>query len=111
MTVATNLSLTEDLKKEGRPLTVLKLTTLEIDLHYPEKDLLRVSTDGSQVDETNTAGAGVHCKLFCQYAIVGVNMRVLQKVSALYFLKNLYLCYRHEDNITFQYNLPSSRYI
>ena len=34
--------------------------------------------------------------------------RVLQKVSALYFLKNLYLRYRHENNITFQYNLPSS---
>ena len=38
-------------------------------------------------------------------------MRVLQKVSALYFLKNLCLCYRHEDNVTFQYNLSSSRYI
>ena len=37
--------------------------------------------------------------------------RVLQKVSALYFLKNLYLCYRHENNVTFQYNLPSSWYI
>ena len=37
--------------------------------------------------------------------------RVLQKVSALYFFKNHYLCYRHENNVTFQYNLPSSRYI
>jgi hypothetical protein len=44
-----------------------------IDFHYPEKDLLRVNTHGSQVDETNTAGAGVHCKLFSQYATVGVN--------------------------------------
>ena len=38
-------------------------------------------------------------------------MRVLQNVYALYFLKNLYLCYRHEYNVTFQYNLLSSRYI
>ena len=37
--------------------------------------------------------------------------RVLQKVSALHFLKNLYLCYRYENNVTFQYNLPSSKYI
>jgi ribonuclease HI len=52
----------------------LKLTTLEmIDLHYPEKEWLRVDTDGSQVDETNTAGAEEHCKLFSQYATVGVN--------------------------------------
>jgi hypothetical protein len=29
------------------------------DLHYPEKDWLRVYTDGSQVDETNTVGRGV----------------------------------------------------
>ena len=40
-----------------------------------------------------------------------LNTRVLQKVSALYFLKNLYLYYRHENNVTFQYYLPSSRYI
>jgi len=44
-----------------------------IDLHYPEKDWLRVYTDGSEADETNTAGAGVHCKLFSQYATGGVN--------------------------------------
>ena len=72
MTVATNLSLTEDPKKKDTSPVVFKLTTLEmIDFHYPEKDLLRVDTDGSQVDETNTAG--VHCKLFSQYATVGVN--------------------------------------
>ena len=29
----------------------------------------------------------------------------------LFFKKNLYSCYRHENNVTFQYNLPSSRYI
>jgi len=74
MTVATNLSLTEDLKKKDTSQMVLKLTTLEmIDLHYPEKEWLRVDTDGSQVDETNTAGAGEHCKLFSQYATVGIN--------------------------------------
>jgi len=74
MTVATNLSLTEDLKKKDTSPMVLKLTTLEIiDLHYPEKDWLRVYTDGSQVDEANTAGAGVHCRLFLQYASVDVN--------------------------------------
>jgi hypothetical protein len=74
MTVATNLSLTEDLKKKDTTLMFLKLTTLEmIDFHYPEKDLLRVNTDGSQVDETNTAGARVHCKLFSWYATFGVN--------------------------------------
>jgi hypothetical protein len=44
-----------------------------IDLHYPEKDRLRVYTGGSQVVEANTAGAEVHCKLFLQYATVGVN--------------------------------------
>jgi ribonuclease HI len=43
-----------------------------IDLHYP-KDWFRVYTDGSQVDKVNTAGAGVHCKLFSQYATVGIN--------------------------------------
>jgi hypothetical protein len=74
MTGATNLSPTEDLKKKYTPPMVLKLTTLEmIDFHYPENDLLRVNTGGSQVDETNTAGAGVHCKIFHQYATVGVN--------------------------------------
>ena len=41
------------------------------------------------------------CYFSCQ------TMRVLQKVSALYFLKKS-LCYRHENNVTFQYNLPSS---
>ena len=41
-------------------------------LCYPEKDWLRVYTDGSQVD-ANTAGAGVHCKLFLQCATAGVN--------------------------------------
>jgi hypothetical protein len=30
-----------------------------VDLHYPEKDWLRIYTDGSQVDEANTAGAEV----------------------------------------------------
>ena len=47
----------------------------------------------------------------CIFAISYRSTRVLQKVSALYFLKNLYLCYRHENNVTYQYNLPSSRYI
>ena len=41
--------------------------------HYPEKDMLKVNTDGSQADETNTAGAKVHCRLFSQYATVCVN--------------------------------------
>jgi hypothetical protein len=72
-TVATNLSLTVDLKKKDTSQMGLKLTTLEItDLHYPEKEWLKVNTDGSQVDETNTAGAGEQCKHFSQYA-VGVN--------------------------------------
>ena len=44
-----------------------------IDLRYPEKDWLRVYTDVSQADETNSAGAEVHCKLFSQYATAGVN--------------------------------------
>ena len=53
---------------------VLRLTALEmIDLHYPEKDWLRVYTDGSQVDEANTAGTEVHCKLFSQYTTAGLN--------------------------------------
>ena len=42
------------------------------ELHYPEKDWLRVFTDGSQADEANTTWAGVHSKLFSQYATVGV---------------------------------------
>jgi len=59
MTVATNLSLTVDLQEKDTSQMVLKLTTLEmIDLHYPVKEWLRVNTVGSQVDETNTAGAG-----------------------------------------------------
>jgi hypothetical protein len=44
-----------------------------IDQHYPEKDWLRVYTDGSQADEANTAIAGVQCKLFLQYATVSTN--------------------------------------
>ena len=72
MTVATNLSLTEDLKKEDTSPLVLKLTALEMtDLHYPEKDWLRVYTDESQADEANTAVAGGHCKLLKQYATAG----------------------------------------
>ena len=74
MTVITNLSLTEDLKKKDTSPMVLKLTALEMTvLHYPEKDWLRVYTDGSQVDDANTAGTEVHCKLFSQYATAGVN--------------------------------------
>jgi hypothetical protein len=34
-----------------------------------------------------------------------------KKYSHFIFLKNLYLCYTHEKNVTYQYNLPSSRYI
>jgi ribonuclease HI len=53
MTVATKLSLTEDLKKKDASPVILNLTTFEmIDLHYPEKDCFRVYTDGFQVDET-----------------------------------------------------------
>jgi len=74
MRVATNLSLIEDLKrKESFPM-VLKLNALEIiDLHYPEKEWLRIYTDGYQVDEANTAGAAVHCKLFFQCTTLSVN--------------------------------------
>ena len=74
MTFATNLSLMEDPNKKDTPQKVLKLTTLEmIDHCYPEKEWLIFNTDGSQVDDTNTAGAGEHCKLFSQYATVSVN--------------------------------------
>jgi hypothetical protein len=74
MTVITDLSLTEDLKKKDTSPVVLKLTALDmIDLHYPEKDWFRVYTDGSQANEANTDGAGVHCKLFSQYPTVDVN--------------------------------------
>jgi hypothetical protein len=65
MTVTTNLSITEDLKKKDTSPMVLKLTAIEmIDLHYPKQEWLRCYTDGSQADEANTARAGVHCKLF-----------------------------------------------
>jgi len=95
MTVATNLSLTGNLKKEDTPPMVVKLTTLEmIDFHYPEKDLLRVNTDGSQVDETNTAGAGVHCNLFSWYATVGVNKSNFDGELEAIFLALQQLLYR-----------------
>jgi hypothetical protein len=35
-----------------------------------------VYTDGSQADKANTTGAGVHCKLFLQYTIVGINKSI-----------------------------------
>jgi len=55
MTITTNLSLTEDLKKKDTFPVVLKFPALEmIELYYPEKDWLRVYTDGSQADEANT---------------------------------------------------------
>jgi hypothetical protein len=74
MTVTTNLSLTEDLKKQDTSPIVLKLTALEmIHLHYPEKDWVRIYTDGSKADDANTTGAEVHCKLFSQYATSGIN--------------------------------------
>jgi len=74
MTVKTNLSLTEDLKKQDTSPIVLKLSALEmIDLHYPEMDWLRVYTNGSKADEANKTGAEVHCKLFSQYATTGIN--------------------------------------
>ena len=44
-----------------------------IELHYPEKDWLRVYTDGSRVEDANTAGASVYCNLFSQYDTAGVN--------------------------------------
>jgi hypothetical protein len=71
MTVATNLSLTKDLKKKDTFPVVLKLNALEMtDLHYPKKDWLRINTDGSQVDETNTAGAVVHRRLFTSRSLI-----------------------------------------
>ena len=74
MTVTTNLSLTKDLRKKNTSPVVIKLIALEmIDLHYPKKDWFGVYTDGSQADKVNTAGAGVHCKLFSQYATFGIN--------------------------------------
>jgi hypothetical protein len=43
------------LKKQDTSPIVLKLTALEMtDLHYPEKDLVRIYTDGSKADEANT---------------------------------------------------------
>jgi len=74
MTVTTNLSLTENLKKQDTSPIVLKLTALEMtDFHYPEKDWLRVYTDGSKADGANTTRTEVHCKLFSQYATAGIN--------------------------------------
>jgi hypothetical protein len=71
MTVITNSSLTEDLKKQNTSPMVFKLTALEVtDLHYPQ-DWLRVYTLGSPADEANTTRAGVHCKLFSKYATAG----------------------------------------
>jgi len=32
----------------------------------------------------------------------------IKKFPHFIFFKNLYLRYRHENNVTFQYNLPSS---
>jgi ribonuclease HI len=73
MTVTTNLSITKDLRKKASPM-VIKLIALEmIDLHYPKKDWLGVYTDGTRADKANTAGGGVYCKLFSQYATVGIN--------------------------------------
>jgi hypothetical protein len=47
MTVATNLTVTEDLKKKDTSPGILNLATLEmIDLHYTGKDWFRVYTDG-----------------------------------------------------------------
>jgi hypothetical protein len=64
MTVITNSSLTEDLKKQDTSPMVFKLTALEMtELHYPQEDWLRVYNHGSQADEANTTRAGVHCKL------------------------------------------------
>jgi len=56
-------------------------------------------------------GLAVQSKVTGKFQYLTRGTRVLQKVTALYFLKNLYLCYRHENSGTFQYNLPSSRYI
>ena len=39
--------------------------------------------------------------------ITALYTRVLQKVSTLYFLKNLYLCYRHENRTTLLLNIIS----
>jgi len=95
MTVTTNLSLTEDLKKKDAFSMVLKLTALEIVyLHYPEKEWLRVYTDGYQVDETNIAGAAVHCKLFFQCATVGVNKSKFDRDTEAISLALQQLMYR-----------------
>jgi len=73
MTVITNSSLTEDLKKQDTSPMVFKLTALEVtDLHYPQEDWFRVYTHGSQADEANTTRVGVHCKLFSKYATAGI---------------------------------------
>jgi hypothetical protein len=84
MTVTTNLSLTEDLKKKDKkdisPM-VLKLTALEmIDLHYLKKDWPRVYTDGSQADEANTAGAGVTASSSrSMLVLVEINRTLMEK--------------------------------
>ena len=58
-------------------------------------------------------GAWVYTHTHCMYTVY-INIytiysftRVLQKVSALYFLKNLYLCYRHENRTTLLFNIIS----
>jgi len=95
MTVATNLSLTEDINRKDTSQMFLKITALEmIDLHYPENDWLSVYTDVSQVVEANAAGAGVHCKLFLQCTPVGVNKSNLDGEIQAISLALQHLLYR-----------------
>ena len=56
----------------------------------------------------------VQAKLQCNLLFEAIRSPILRgyfkKFLHFILLKNIYLCYSHENNVTFQYNLPSSRY-
>ena len=94
-TIQINMSLTEEMKKKDTSPEILKQSTLEtINTSYPEEEWLRIYTDGSQMDTTNTTGAGVYCKLFSQYASVGTNTTNFDGEIEAVFLALQQLLYR-----------------
>lgn len=63
---------------------------------YPEEEWLRVYTDGSRLDDSINAGAGVHCELFSLYTPIGPYATAFDGEVAAIHRALLQLQSRHE---------------
>jgi ribonuclease HI len=68
------LDLLQELKKRDTDRSVMRLAALEaIYTPYPEEEWLHIYTDGSLTEKIGNVGAGIYCKLFSIYLLLGQN--------------------------------------